>query len=757
MTWTGTGFFHIFLVSFLIETQFLHPVDISQYNLSSDQQQALLAFQSFMDSDIPVFILKGYAGTGKTFLTRIITRYLTEGKWQSQLLAPTGRAARILQERTGVAATTIHKGIYNMQHLDERMIRKNEKPVYKYVYGLLQTEPEINTVIIVDEASMVSDKYSESDFFIFGSGQLLKDLMQRAAPVNSTRRIKLLFIGDPAQLPPVGDPQSGALMPGHLQSLYGAESREIILRQVMRQEGESGILRIASYIRTQLEKKPRRDFRLDITGEDVMEIPNEDVFDRFTKHYQEDGPESIIMIHYRNKDAHESNLRIRALLFPDQPYIQPGDRLMIAQNNYNYSVDMLNGTFVRVISVHGERILKHRLQSYRADGTDVHVDLAYRKVTLEVPDADGCLHPQECLILESFLNADRAVPLYEENVAAYLDFKKRHPHLKPRTQEFKDTLRSDPFFNALKVKYGYAITCHKAQGGEWDTVIVNMQVGRSRLSDDFLRWTYTAVTRARSRLFIFNVPSQSPYVKLEFRPLRLSQGKVTPDMDEHAMDLVITQEQTEFRNTSGLDKAAPFLLDKYHSLLAQLHETGIRIIGREPADFQEKYGFQLGDRVTWLSFWYNGKQKFGKVSATGGKPQDKSLSDQIISLIDRTVHFKILAKGDDTIPPLPPSGSVTRETVSAPTIEYGEDEEHLAEFLADIKDRLSATGIQVVDIKREQWRERYMMVRGGERATVVFHYDGTKRMTSGWPLETECNSQPLLDDVAEAVEDIIKT
>ncbi len=727
------------------------------HQLSNDQQQALKAFQSFMESDTPIFILKGYAGTGKTFLTRIISQYLKEGKWQSQLLAPTGRAARILQDRTGVNATTIHKGIYNMQHLDERMILKNNKPVYKYVYSLVQQEPEINTVIIVDEASMVSDKYSESDFFIFGSGQLLKDLMQRTAPRNSTRRIKILFIGDPAQLPPVGDPRSGALMPDYLKSRYGSESQEIILRQVMRQEGESGILRLAGYLRTQLEKELRREFLPDISGEDVAEIPNEEVYARFAQWYQTNGPESLILIHYRNKDAHESNLRIRALLFPEQPFVQPEDRLMIAQNNYNYPVDMLNGTFVRVISVHGDRILKHRLQSYLADGTDVHVDLVYRKVTLEVPDSDGHLHQQECLILESFLNADRVTPLYEEQVAAYLDFKKRHPQFKPKTQEFKDALRVDPFFNALKVKYGYAITCHKAQGGEWNTVIVDMHVGRSRLSDDFLRWTYTAVTRARRRLFLFNVPRQSPYAKLEFRPLKLSLGKVVPDTEEHAIELRITPSQDEFRKASGLVRSEPFLLDKYYSLLAQLHGTGIEIIGREPADFQEKYGFRLADQVAWLSFWYNGKQKFGKVSLTGGKPQHRDLSDQILLLIDRTVHFKLIDPVDASFPEVMPVNELPVEVVPETDISFGEDEEHLAAFFADMKDRLLASGIQIRDIKQEQWRQRYMLVRGKERATVVFHHDGTKRMTAGWPLENECNSQPLLDEVAEAVSDIINT
>lgn len=727
---------------------------MSELALSEDQQKALESFRAFLTSDTPVFQLKGYAGTGKTFLTRILLDIIEEGRWEVRLMAPTGRAARIVKERTGRDATTIHKGIYNMSRLEEVMTIQGGKPIYKFVYGLNETEPEIDTVIIVDEASMVSDENAENDFFVFGSGRLLADLMRHLSPVNEGRRVKLIFIGDPAQLPPVGEKQSWAMLSDYLQATFGVRSSEAWLRQVMRQGGESGILRVAGYIRGQLEDPRRNAFELEVDGDDVAEIAREDVIDTFVAAYRSGGPESVILIHHRNRDAHDSNIRIRSMLFPGDPSVRAGDRLIIAHNNYNYPVEMLNGTFVTVKEVHGGRILKQGLKSYRADGGDVKVDLTYRSVTLEVPDAGGRVHEQVCMILESFLDADRPQPLYEENVAAYLDFKMRHPQLKPRTKEFRDALRSDAFFNALKVKFGYAITCHKSQGGEWPTVLVDMQMNQSRLSESFLRWAYTAVTRASRRLWLYNIPRQSPYSKLEYRPLVLTTTGMVPDPTAHVTELVMSAEQLTFRRDSGLDREAPFLRDRYHRLLVQLHGTGVEVVARESAAWQEKYGFRMGGRETWLSFYYNGKHSFTKVSDTGGKPCDPGLSAQLREWVERTVHYRLQEpvsepSFDSVIPTAEPMEAAASGVV------FGEGQEHLAAFHEDLSERLGVDGIRVVEVEHEAWRERYELQRGAERAVVIFHHDASNRITSGWPLAGGCNSQSLLDAVGSAVMDLI--
>jgi hypothetical protein len=729
-------------------------MDKAAMPLSQDQMVAVDAFRAFLSSDTPVFMLKGYAGTGKTYLTRVLLDMIEEGRWEVRLMAPTGRAARIVKERTGSDATTIHKGIYNMDRLEEIMTIKGGKPVYKFVYGLTDTEPSIDTMIIVDESSMVSDRYSDNDFFVFGSGRLLADLMRHLAPVNEGRRIKIIFIGDPAQLPPVGDDKSGALMGDYLRSAFGARSSEAWLRQVMRQGGESGILRIAGYLRGQLEDPRRNAFDLEVGGGDAAEIAREDVIERFVDVFGREGAESVILIHHRNRDAHDSNIRIRALLFPGEPSVRVGDRLIIAQNNYNYPVELLNGTFVTVKAVHGGRILKQGLKSYLADGTDVMVDLTYRSVTLEVPDTAGHMMEQDCMILESFLDADRSQPLYEENVAAYLDFKMRHPQLKPRTKEFRDALRSDPFFNALKVKYGYAITCHKSQGGEWPTVLVDMQMNQSRLSDYFLRWAYTAVTRASRRLWLYNIPRQSPYAKLEYRPLVLTTKGPMPDPETHATELVLTEAQLSFRKASGLDGALPFIRDRYHRLLVQLQGTDVEVMARESFAWMEKYGFRSGGRVTWLSFHYNGKNMFTKVSDTGGKPTDAVLSAQLRACVERPVHYRLVEQGVDTMDGKS-AGEVNTEHGVVDVAVFGEGQEHLEAFHGGLSERLGVEGIRVEGVFHEQWRERYALRRGEERAVVIFHHDASNRITSGWPLPGDCNSQALLDAVGSAVMDLI--
>jgi hypothetical protein len=218
-------------------------------------------------------------------------------------------------------------------------------------------------------------------------------------------------------------------------------------------------------------------------------------------------------------------------------------------------------------------------------------------------------------------------------------------------------------------------------------------------------------------------------------------------------ELVLTPEQKAFRSRTGLDGGPTLQRDKYHQLLAQLVGTGVEVVAREFAEWQEKYAFRRGERVTWLSFYYNGKGAFTRVLETGGKPVDKELSAWLRERFDRPVHYVLREDGE---------GSGEEAAVgesfddAATEVQFGEGQEHLEAFHDDFAERLAFSGIRITGVTHEEWRERYELRRGAECATVVFHHDSTNRMTAGWPLEKGCNSQSLLDRVEEVIGDIIK-
>ena len=463
---------------------------------TDDQQAALKMLDDFMEAGQSCFLLKGYAGTGKTWLLGILVSWLESRGSHYMLMAPTGRAARILARKTGKKATTIHKGIYNFDELEEVPIHINGKKKYKFRYNLNRVNMP-GMVFIADEASMISDRVSESDFFVFGTGKLLTDLITFAAPQNLDNKVKIILTGDPAQLPPVGDSLSGALDESYLRQQFSLHPVVYELTQVVRQSAGNEILDLATSLREQLRSGTSTGFSVESFSRNVNVINPEEVVGHFLNLNPGLSVNETIIINFDNKSALGYNLALRNEKFPGKPVIPKGDNLMIVQNNYNYQVDLLNGTLVKVTDVAGDPEVKGNMFSFDQSGNECSVSHTFRRVTIEVEEDDRKV-AVECLILEDFLYSPDAQPDYAQNIALYLDFKIRHPHLKPGTKPFTDSLKTDPWFNALRVKYGYAITCHKAQGGEWNTVFLNMDVALGKLTKPFLRWVYTAVTRARA-------------------------------------------------------------------------------------------------------------------------------------------------------------------------------------------------------------------------------------------------------------------
>ncbi len=491
--------------------------------LTDDQHIALEMLSAFLESEDRVFILQGYAGSGKTTLLKGFVEYLKSLQKQYHLMAPTGRAAKILRDKTG-AGRTIHSSIYNLKHLEA--INSDSEEVadhsLKYFFPIDLNNTD-ESILIVDEASMISSKESKNELFDFGTNILLDDLLTYA--FSSNKNNKIIFVGDPAQLAPVGDNYSWALDLEYFKQLgYGGQMVE--LTEVMRQENNL-ILKNATEIREVLNSHPRNELQLEFDSLTCIELSNIDVIDSYVELYPKPEIGDGVIISYSNAQCYHYNYAIREALYPNQKDILPGDLLLINNNNYHtYAAELYNGDIVKVVD-RSEKVetLSAPVWSVKSGKKErLTISLDFRRITIRVPQYDGEI---ECYIIETLLNSiDRDLTI-DMTKALYINFVMRFneeqerrgksglPKHKVGSEEFKQALKADPYYNALRVKYGYAITCHKAQGGEWDKVFVDYS-GRIGLFNDALRWCYTATTRAINTLYAINPPHFTNFSKLKF-------------------------------------------------------------------------------------------------------------------------------------------------------------------------------------------------------------------------------------------------
>lgn len=429
-----------------------------------------------------IFVLKGYAGTGKTTFVSTFIKVLPKVGYKSTLLAPTGRAAKVMATYSKKAAVTIHKKIY-------RQIEDTYTGNFAFQR---QKNYQEDTIFIVDEASMISDERE------FGRNSLLKDLLDFVFEHPSN---KLVLIGDEAQLPPVGTSQSPALNAEHLSGRYLAEIHEHCLVEVVRQEQGSGILTNATSLRELLNvEKP--SIQLITKGfNDIYRMTGEKLEDGIRYAYDKFGAENTIIITRSNKTAVQYNRYIRNNINFCEGEIEAGDMLMVVRNNYTVLEEeskagfIANGDFVEVKKISGEE--------------EIH-GLRFANATLKLVDYPN--EPEfESKIILSTLHSNAPTLTQEENKALYESVMKDYFWVKGKTERTK-MLRNDPYLNALQVKFAYALTCHKSQGGQWDVVFVDhgylpeLQDGNN-IDNDFIRWLYTAITRASKQVFLVNFHS----------------------------------------------------------------------------------------------------------------------------------------------------------------------------------------------------------------------------------------------------------
>ena len=428
-----------------------------------------------------IFVLFGYAGTGKTTLMSAFVKTLEILKLRSILLAPTGRAAKVFSNFSGQRAFTIHKKIY----------RQKSSSDYGAAFSMAPNMHS-DTFFIVDEASMISNGGSDQAFF--GTGRLLDDLINY---VYSGNNCKLILLGDTAQLPPVGSSVSPALDINELKC-YGVEVDYVVLNQVVRQAEESGILYNATKIRQTIENiSPEQNVvvpKFDFYGfKDVKRITGNDLIEELEQSYDKSGLLNTLVITRSNKNSNIYNAGIRNRIFWREDQICIGDIVMVVKNNYFYAENLENTDFI----ANGDIAEITRIGKYEtAYGFNfVNVDLRfndYENLEFSAKIILESLTVQGAALSESDNNK-----LYNEVCAAY-------SHLGNKRDIYK-AVRKDEYFNALQVKFAYAVTCHKSQGGQWDTVFIDQgYITDDMLNREYLRWLYTAFTRATKKLYLVN-------------------------------------------------------------------------------------------------------------------------------------------------------------------------------------------------------------------------------------------------------------
>lgn len=432
-----------------------------------------------------IFVLNGYAGTGKTTLLGALVSVLRDNGQRFVLLAPTGRAAKVLAQYTGEKTYTIHKKIY----------RQQSGAAIESKFSLDYNRSR-DTFFIVDEASMLSNGSSYDDA-MFGSGSLLEDLIKY---VRSGRDCHLMLVGDSAQLPPVGNDYSPALDPVYMSAfgdvVYGS------LDDVVRQDINSGILFNATLVRTMLENRIFDIPLLDMSYPDVESIDGGEFMERIEECYSKWGRDQTIVITRSNKRANRYNDALRRTVLYAEDEIESGDMLMVVKNNYYYATDQEdnanpNESVGMNFIANGDIARLRRLRRF-----EELYGFRFANAVLEFDDAEQT--EIECKILLDTISSESPSLTRDESLRLFRAIEEDYPEIRSKAKRYKE-IRENAYFNAVQVKFAYAVTCHKSQGGQWAAVFIDrMLFGDETMSRDLLRWLYTAMTRATEKLYFVN-------------------------------------------------------------------------------------------------------------------------------------------------------------------------------------------------------------------------------------------------------------
>ena len=682
--------------------------------LSTQQNQALQLIKEFCsNNDKSIFILKGYAGTGKTTLIKEIVKNAEQFGKKITLMTPTSRAAKILSEKTKCEATTIHRGIYSFKSMkalryDEsgnlidtnqaknQTIKENESDCLQFKFEIRQHNSDYNPskqLFIIDESSMISSRPMPNEQLHFGSDVLLDDLLTYIKPQAGG---KVLFVGDPAQLPPVGDNRSAALDPSFFEERKLAVS-SYELTEVLRQDDGSAILENAMMVRNLLceKKECRNHLNFQRKENEVMDMKSEELVESFYANNPQPQLSNSIILCYSNTRTKDYNDAIHSKYFPDHREVAAGDILQIVKNHINTqtTISCCNGDFARVLeaSPQVETLSAPVWTEVGGKRERVIISLDFREVVLQFDDDSQ----SRCKIIDTLLKstAPSLTPL--QSVALYINFRMRHPNLKQHNEAFQQSLMNDPYFNAIQAKYGYAITGHKSQGGEWEKVYVDYS-GRLGLNNDCLRWVYTTTTRASKTLYGVNMPSLTPMTNLKFNPIT----KISKPQKE-AFCFADTEEAPLLPPTATHAQKQKSIWVKQ-----QLDEKGLFLKSIHPCQYNDKYTIETPTgSVTW-DCYYNAAGLYTRYSPN-------------VVLAENEVIREILEN----------------ESGIQYKFNYQPSAESLLQLFHKMKAACDDLNIVITNIAEhiDQYYVTYYLKTSGKFASVQFYFKMNKALTQALP------------------------
>lgn len=724
--------------------------------LTDEQLEAVKLLEAFFNSNDRIFILKGYAGTGKTTILKGVVNYLKGKNISTQLMAPTGRAAKIISQKTGLEATTIHKGIYSFEELDE--IKTNEYALDSFVYEF-KLRDDINahqTIFLIDEASMISNLYSEGEFFRFGSGYLLKDLIQHSKILNSTSSSKIVFIGDPAQLPPIGMNFSPALDYKYLQKKFKLDSLIFELTEVKRQNNNNHVLNAATKIRKSLKENQFSDFNLKENGTDIF---NPD-YSNFLETYR-NIKEKKIVICYKNKTALDINTQIRINKFGKELPVTISDHMISGSNNYNLGI--MNGEFAVVLNVADETVSrdivyrnsKEEIEKYGKKEFE-QVQLIWRYVQLLISEGLNGTKTIEGYLLENYLYGDNFLSS-EETKALYVDFKNRHNKLKAETPEFKEAIKNDIFFNCFMLKFGYAITCHKAQGGEWPNVLVvwdksvdsnfnfyeDKQNNIGKTNADFYRWAYTAITRTSKNLYCINPPYFTSLSTMKFIDIDVQESFNELEGNQNSIiEIDLNDDLSAALHNFNLNNSIFQIQNHFIKRWYALQKHYIDISNFEIKGYEIRYVFSRENDKCSIKYWVNSKNEFNsKYEIIRSLSNSDSFVKECVDIINQSPNITLKSNTIYTM---------------ISNLDFQNTTEKNRCFLENLKEQLNKYNemITIQDLEHLNFRERYTFIRGEEKAVVDFEYDSDGFFGRVLPIPSKCNSNKLLQSIKNIIYEI---
>jgi len=518
---------------------------------------------------------------------------------------------------------------------------------------------------------MLSNVYSEGNFFRFGSGYLLNDLIRYINFDNNEHNKKIIFIGDNAQLPPIDMNFSPALDRNYLRENCNLISSEFELTEVVRQKADSGILHNATKLRNFLKANNFNQLDIETNFKDINKTGHEEFLSKYLKACNNTIDDETIIIAYSNSSVKEYNDSVRNHFFPNQYSIMVGDKVILTSNNYNYpQMELLNGDFGYVKAV--SPITESRTIALKQNEIDVR--LIFRDVIITFTDEEFNKHDIECKIIENLLYSNQRDLSSDEFKAIYIDFKNRNRHIHYGTQEFKRILRNDEYFNALRIKFGYAVTCQKAQGGEWENTFFDCKASMG-FKSSYFRWLYTGITRAKEKLFLINERN-------------LQQTNIK-DITDFSISYTPFFEQD-------------FLREFYERIKSKLEPLNLQITKIEHKPYHEIYEFKKNDLVATYIFWYDGSNTFNKMAVI--PERTTGLAKEINELLNlQTVEI------DNA------NNSVVRD--------------FLTDFYEKVKRKLELLNFNITKIEHKPYHEIYEIRKNGFVATYKFWYNGKNRFT----------------------------